>query len=52
MQDISIEELTSQIMLLHNRVIEIKGSSVFNEENTAVQQPQIKRPKNVNVREN
>ena len=52
MQDISIEELTSQIMFLHNRVIEIKGSSVFNEENTAVQQPQIKRPKNVNVREN
>ena len=52
MKDITIEELTSQIQLLHNRVIEIKGSSVFNEENTAVVQPLSKRPQNVKVREN
>lgn len=52
MKDITIEELTSRIQLLHNRVIEIKGSSVFNEENTAVVQPLSKRPQNVKIREN
>jgi len=52
MENITIENLTLQIQLLRNRVIEIKGSSVFSEENTAVFQPQSKRPQNVKVREN
>ena len=51
MNDITIEELTSRIQLLHNRVIEIKGSSVFNEENATVYQSQSKRQQNVKVRE-
>ena len=52
MKNITIEELTSKIQLLHNKVIEIKGSSIFDEENMVTYQPQSKRQQNVKVREN
>ena len=51
MKKFTVKELSNRILLLHNRVIEIKGSSIFNEENTAVNQPQSRRPQNAKIRE-
>lgn len=52
MKNVSMKSLSTRIQSLHNRVIEIKGVSVFNEKNTDTQQIQTKRTQNVKVREN
>ncbi len=52
MKSISIKKLITRIQFLHSRVIEIKGSSIFNEKGTEPQQIQPKRTTNVKAREN
>ncbi len=51
MKDTIIKELTTHILLLRKRVVEIKGSSIFSEENNVILQPLSKRLQNANIRE-
>ena len=52
MKENMLDKLVEQIIFLKNRVVELKGLSVFNEENSTIYQPQSKRLKNVKIREN
>lgn len=52
MKKITIDKLATKILRLRQRVVEIKGISVFDEVNKAVKQPKVRRLKNVKVLEN
>lgn len=52
MKKIEIDRMMTKIQKLRQKVIEIKGKSVFDVVNSEAKQPKIKRIKNVKVLEN
>ncbi len=52
MKKIEIDRMMTKIQKLRQKVIEIKGKSVFDVVNAEVKQPKIRRIKNVKVLEN
>jgi hypothetical protein len=52
MKKITIDKLATKILQLRQRVIEIKGMSVFEEVNKAVKHPKVRRLKDVKALEN
>ena len=52
MKKIEIDRMMTKIQKLRQKVIEIKGKSVFDVVNSEVKQPKIRRIKNVKVLEN
>ena len=52
MKKITIDKLATKILQLRQRVVEIKGMSVFEEINKAVKRPKVRRLKDVKVLEN